>query len=70
MPEVDSSLIKYAEHDPQSETLTVQFQQGRRYVYEGVPAETHAALLASDSPGKFFHRWIKPFYSGTEITED
>lgn len=60
MVPVKSSNVKavgYADGD-----LTVEFVSGGRYVYHGVPAGVHAALMAAESKGAFVLREISRAY--------
>ena len=54
-----SSNIQAMGHDPETNTLRVQFQDGKSYDYADVDADKYAALLASDSKGRHLHRHIK-----------
>lgn len=56
---VDSSNIRAIGHDPTTNTLRVQFKNGKSYDYAGVPPSAHAALMASDSKGQHLHKHIK-----------
>ena len=66
MQEVTSSLISHVAHDPATNRLTVRFHSGQIYDYDGVPAEEHAALMASDSVGKYFGANIRTKYKGVK----
>lgn len=58
-----SSTISGVGHDDQRRELHVRFRGGDvTYVYEDVPAEMAAAMLAADSVGGFLHRAIVPKY--------
>lgn len=57
---VKSSNIDAVGHDPQASELHVQFKNGGRYVYHGVSADQHAALLKAPSIGSHLHKVIKP----------
>ena len=62
MQPVKSSNVKDVGHDADTNTLGVQFHSGATYHYHDVPAEKHAALLASESIGKFIGTDIKPHH--------
>lgn len=47
--------------------LIVTFKNGRRYQYEGVPADLYNELLKSNSKGRFFNSNIRDEYSFTEV---
>ena len=53
---VQSSTI--SEIDYQDNILTVTFNNGRVYTYEGVSRELFERLANSESKGKFFHENI------------
>lgn len=62
MKPVKSSNISHIGH--RDGALVVRFHSGDEWEYPGVPAETHAAMLASESVGKFFHAHIKGKFDG------
>lgn len=62
---VKSSNITSVAYDPAAQELEVQFKNGGRYRYAGVPATAHAALMAADSVGAHFHQHIKSAFKGT-----
>lgn len=60
--QVDSSTIHAVGHDPDTNTLEIEFKGKTRnsvYRYPGVPAELHQEFLESDSLGRFFRDRIK-----------
>lgn len=57
--EVKSSNIKSIAHCPNSNCMEVTFNNGNTYIYEGVKAEDHQALLKAESIGSHFHNNIK-----------
>ena len=59
MNPVDSSTIQAIGHDANSNELHVQFNSGATYVYTGVDADTHDALLNAPSVGQHFAKNIK-----------
>lgn len=66
MPEMhslQSSNLAACGYDAETKTLTVQFANGSEYTYSGVPEETYEGLLSASSPGQYFHRHIKGFFS-------
>jgi hypothetical protein len=60
MQAVDSGAIDAIGHDPQTNTLAVQFKSGHTYHFEDVSAEEHEALANADSIGAHFARHIRP----------
>lgn len=57
---ISSSNIAAIGHDPQTSELTVEFKNGGRYVYHGISADQHAALIKAPSIGSHLHKHIKP----------
>jgi hypothetical protein len=49
-------------YDPQSETLEVEFNNGRIYQYYNVPLFMYERLMEAPSMGRFFNMEIKPAY--------
>jgi len=67
MPAVQSSNIAAIEHNPETDTLTVQFRNGGIYEYSGVPRDVYEQFLGSGSKGAFLHRVIKPSFPATRV---
>lgn len=63
---VASSNIASVGHDPETNTLEVEFKNGGVYQYEGVSADEHGALASADSIGSHFHKNIKSRYQGVK----
>ena len=63
---VQSSNIAAVGHDGQA--LYVQFRNGGTYRYGTVGIDVHAALLASKSPGAYFHQHIKSMHHGEKMS--
>lgn len=53
---VQSSTISEINYD--GKLLTVTFNNGREYVYEGVPANIYEGFSKAESKGKYFHENI------------
>jgi len=56
--EVSSSMIKSVGHDAQSNTMEVEFKNGKIYTYPAT-AEEHRALMESESIGAHFNQHFK-----------
>ena len=55
-----STSIRKSEYDPESAVLSVWFvASGKRYDYEGVPAEVYAAFRNAFAKGRFFNEHIR-----------
>lgn len=63
MKPVTSSNIEAIGHDPDANELHVKFASGQTHIYENVGAATHAALMAADSIGKYFHANIRSAFN-------
>lgn len=61
---VKSSNIDAIGHDSVNDELHIQFKTGGTFVYPGVSAEKHAALIGADSVGKHFRNSIMPYHKG------
>lgn len=56
---VKSSSIAAVGYDAPSKRLHIKFTSGGTYVYQGVPAKEHQALLKADSIGTHFAQHIR-----------
>ncbi len=59
MTPVSSSNIRSIGHDPATNTLTVEFNNGAQWNYAGVSAKDHEAFLNAESVGSHFHANIR-----------
>ena len=59
---VESEAIRDIDYDAERAKLVVQFEDGDRYVYVGVPGEVHRSFLDADSKGRFFAYEIRDCY--------
>ena len=57
--ELNSSNLRYAEHDSATNTLTVTFNTGAVYAYTPVSKEGYKSLCNAESAGKYFYENIK-----------
>ncbi len=69
MQPVDSSTIAAVDFEPgdpllETGTLTVVFKSGGTFRYFDVPEDAYAAMLDSDSKGKYFAQHIKKQFRG------
>jgi lysyl-tRNA synthetase class 2 len=65
--ELDSSVVKAAEYDPESHTLEIEIKNGRLYRYEDVPEDIYIELLKAPSKGSFFNKEIRDHYKTTRV---
>jgi hypothetical protein len=69
VPVDGSSNIKAVGYDRGARHLDVQFHSGAIHRHYDVDPHAHAALMASESKGKYFHRWIKGQYRSERVDE-
>ena len=50
-----------------SETLEVEFLNGSRYQYYGVPSFLHEKMMQEPSKGRFLHAYIKNAYPYSRV---
>ena len=56
---IQSSHLKEIGHDPTTNTLEVQFKNGKVYQYQHVNRSAFHQILSLPSQGEAFHRIIK-----------
>ena len=59
---VSSSNVKSVGHDPDTNTLEVEFKDGSVYHYHDVPKDEYEQLIAVKSVGGYIHANIKGSY--------
>jgi hypothetical protein len=62
-----STAIRTFIYDAPDQRLLVIFVTGRKYIYENVPAQVHAAFRAAPSKGRFFNTQIRDRYPFHEV---
>lgn len=60
--ELKSSNLASADYEPDTMELVVTFRSGASYAYSGVDQIVYDDLLAANSPGSYFAKWIKGRY--------
>ncbi len=65
---VESSNVKAVGHDPDTNTMHVQFHSGETYAVDGVDSEKHAAFMGAESKGRHFHRAFRKHHTVTKLT--
>ena len=63
-----SSVIAFASYNVVTRTLTIEFQSGKTYAYDGVPEYVFDELLETNSAGRYFNYYIKDKYPTRDIT--
>lgn len=56
---VISSNIKSVGHDPETNTLEVEFKDGGVYSFGNVDSDKHQSMMSAQSVGSHFHKHIK-----------
>lgn len=56
---VESSNLTHIGYDADKYELHIQFKDGKRHVYKGVPRETFDHMMVAPSKGKFFHAHVR-----------
>ncbi len=51
----DSSMLNACAYDDETNELTVQFSNGKIYIYEDCPIETYRELISAESAGRYFN---------------
>jgi KTSC domain len=64
---VNSSKIRSAGYDPRSQTLELEFSDGRVVAYRGVSPEVYRQFTAAPSPVSFFEDKIDENYSSSRV---
>jgi hypothetical protein len=65
--DMPSTAIKNIVYDASAKRLLVIFVTGRKYIYEDVPPDVHAAFQSAPSKGRFFNAEIRDRYTCHEI---
>lgn len=60
---LDSSTLSVARFIEATDTLVLEFTNGRVYAYLNVPEQEYRRLVAAESAGKYFHAHIKDQYA-------
>lgn len=64
MKSVESSNVTHVGYE--NGTLSVRFKSGGEWAYHDVPPEVHAAMMAADSVGSYFHHNVKSKFKGVK----
>jgi hypothetical protein len=67
--QVDSSMISSVGHDPETQTLELEFKSGAVWQYSEVSSETHAELMAAGSVGSYVRSNILGEYSESLVSK-
>lgn len=64
---VSSSNIDEVNYDDNSQTMTIEFNSGARYLYRDVPRGVYERLISAASKGSYFADNIRPNFRGIRI---
>lgn len=64
---VSSSNIDEVTYDDRSQTMTIEFNSGARYLYRDVPRGVYERLISAASKGGYFAENIRPNFTGIRI---
>jgi KTSC domain-containing protein len=64
---INSSRIRSAGYDPKTQTLEVEFSDGRIMSYRGVSPEIHRQFTNAPSPVSFFEDKIAESYPESRV---
>ena len=67
MTHVTSSNLRAVDYDALNSTLTIDFHNGRRYQYHGVPGNMYQQLLCAASKGQYFATFIRDHFPTIRI---
>lgn len=65
---INSSNLKLAKYNTETENLTITFNNGAIYEYNKVPWKQFTKFRLADSQGKFFNEHISKSYSYKKIS--
>ncbi len=65
-----SSNIRAHGYDAATKTLVVEFSNGGKYRYNGVPQDVYDGLAKADSPGAFFAKSVRASYQGSKVVDN
>lgn len=65
-PVTSSNLVSVG-YDPETQTLEIEFKEGRVYQYYKVPVEIYQGLMAAGSKGSYFYSHIRGRFGDTQV---
>lgn len=65
--QIASSNIRSIGYDIATQTLEVEFLNGRVYQYYGVPRNLFDQIMGASSKGQFLHQYIKNAYPYSRV---
>lgn len=64
---VESKVLRSVGYDPDERILEIEFLSDEVYRYFVVPRSVHAALMESESPGRYFNQTIRDRYPMRQV---
>lgn len=64
---VSSTNISDINYDPQSETMSITFNNGSAYNYLSVPEGVYMRLMSAPSKGEYFAQYIRGRFATTKV---
>lgn len=59
--ETQSECVADISYNPETEEMTIEFQQRGTYLYHNVPLDTYVDFQTAGSMGKYFNNYIRNF---------
>jgi lysyl-tRNA synthetase class 2 len=63
----ESKVMAWARYLPDAHLLEIGLRTGKVYAYFDVPAETYQDLLAAESKGRYFNKYIRKAFRYQQI---
>lgn len=64
---VESTVLRSIGYDAEQRILEIEFVSDDVYRYFVVPRSVHAALMAAESPGRYFNQTIRERYPSRQV---
>ncbi len=65
--DLNSSMLKHGEYNPNLMELTITFDNGAQYVYTDIEESVAKEFFDADSNGKYFNENIKSHYKFNKL---
>jgi KTSC domain-containing protein len=63
---IESHCVADVSYNPETEQMTIAFQQRGTYVYSNVPIDDYVDFASAGSQGTYFNLYIRPKYTSYE----
>jgi hypothetical protein len=64
----ESRCVANVDYEPETQVLTIEFQQRGTYVYRDVPLDVFVDFADSGSQGRYFNLYIREKYSYERVS--